>query len=249
MPFDLHLHPSNFATLRADLDAQSAGERLADLARKTSGRIVFTTSFGLEDQAVTHLIAERKLTIEIVTLDTGRLFPETYDLWSETEARYGVTISAYTPQAAEIETYVSENGINGFRHSVEARKSCCAIRKLAPLARALNGAAIWVTGLRAEQSQHRASTPMIEHDQTHDLVKFNPLVDWTREHLVDFITLEQIPYNPLHDKGFASIGCAPCTRAIRLGEDERAGRWWWEADAKRECGLHVPRASQTGADS
>lgn len=249
MTVDRPIHADQIADQSAALKPLTAGERLAELASKTSGRMVFTTSFGLEDQVVTHLISERKLAIEIVTLETGRLFPETYELWSETEARYGVKISAYTPRTADIEAYVSDNGINGFRHAVEARKSCCAIRKLEPLARALNGAAIWVTGLRAEQSKHRASTPLLEHDQTYDLVKFNPLVDWTRQHLVDFITLEQIPYNPLHDIGFASIGCAPCTRAIKLGEDERAGRWWWEDDAKRECGLHVPRTSQTGADA
>ena len=228
--------------LQHDLEGLSPSARIAALAKET-GRIVFTTSFGLEDQAITHLIAEQQLAIDIVTLDTGRLFTETYDLWSQTEARYGVKIKGFVPAVKELEALTARDGINGFRGSVDARKACCGIRKLEPLARALSGASLWITGLRAEQSSHRAATPLVEEDRERNLIKVNPLKEWTRERLVDFISLERIPYNPLHDQGFASIGCAPCTRAIRLGEPERAGRWWWEDDAKRECGLHVTDAA------
>ena len=218
--------------LQHDLEGLSPSARIAALAKET-GRIVFTTSFGLEDQAITHLIAEQQLAIDIVT----------YDLWSQTEARYGVKIKGFVPAVKELEALTARDGINGFRGSVDARKACCGIRKLEPLARALSGASLWITGLRAEQSSHRAATPLVEEDRERNLIKVNPLKEWTRERLVDFISLERIPYNPLHDQGFASIGCAPCTRAIRLGEPERAGRWWWEDDAKRECGLHVTDAA------
>jgi phosphoadenosine phosphosulfate reductase len=234
-----------YARLLAELPSLSTEGRLRHCAEAATGRIVFTTSFGLEDQALTRLLAEAGLTrgprptVEIVTLDTGRLFNETYELWAETEARYGITIRAFTPKTAEVEAYVASEGINGFRQSVEARQQCCQIRKMEPLSRALAGATLWLTGLRAEQSPHRAATPLVEKDAARGLVKINPLVEWTRERLVDFIALEQVPYNPLHDRGFASIGCAPCTRAIKLGEPERAGRWWWEDQSARECGLHI----------
>lgn len=234
-------------SLQTSLEPLSAGQRLALLAEET-GRVVFTTSFGLEDQALTHLIAERNLPIAIVTLDTGRLFSQTYDLWAETEARYGIKIAGYVPEATALEALVQRHGINGFRQAVEARKACCGIRKLEPLARALSGASIWITGLRAEQSAFRSATPLVEEDRERQLIKVNPLKEWTRERLVDFIALERVPYNPLHDQGFASIGCAPCTRAIKLGEPERAGRWWWEDDSKRECGLHAHGATPTNGE-
>jgi phosphoadenosine phosphosulfate reductase len=200
----------------------SLPERLACASRSIVGRLVFTTSFGLEDQAITHAIfrAGLDLHIELVTLDTGRLFPETYDLWAQTEDRYG-------------------RRINGFRHSVEARKACCDIRKVEPLGRALAGAAGWITGLRAEQSAFRAAVPLAVQDSGYGLTKVNPLADWNREDLVRYVADNAIPYNPLHDQGYPSIGCAPCTRAVRLGEPERAGRWWWEQESKKECGLHL----------
>lgn len=225
--------------LQTALEPLTAGQRLARLAA-LKVKLVFTTSFGLEDQALTHLIAEQKLDVDFVTLDTGRLFPETYDVWAATEERYAIKIKGFYPSAEQVEALTTRDGISGFRQSVDARKACCGVRKLEPLARALSGADIWITGLRAEQSQHRSATPLVEQDGERNLLKVNPLKEWTRQRLVDFITLEQIPYNPLHDQGFASIGCAPCTRAIKLGEPERAGRWWWEEDTKRECGLHVP---------
>ncbi len=234
-------------SLQTSLEPLSAGQRLALLAEE-KGQVVFTTSFGLEDQALTHLIAERSLPIAIVTLDTGRLFSQTYDLWAETEARYGIRITGYVPEATALEALVQRDGINGFRQAVVARKACCGIRKLEPLARALSGASIWITGLRAEQSAFRSATPLVEEDRERKLIKVNPLKEWTRQRLVDFIALERVPYNPLHDQGFASIGCAPCTRAIKLGEPERAGRWWWEDDSERECGLHAHGANPTNGE-
>lgn len=221
--------------------------RLALVRRLTAGRLVFTTSFGLEDQAITHALLDAGLDIELVTLDTGRLFPETYELWAQTEERYGQRIVAVAPDRAALEALVARQGINGFRQSVEARKACCDIRKVQPLGRALAGAAAWITGLRAEQSANRAHVPFAEFDQSHGLIKVNPLADWTRKELARYVSDNAIPYNPLHDRGYPSIGCAPCTRAVRIGEPERAGRWWWEAEAKKECGLHVGPA-RTGRE-
>jgi phosphoadenosine phosphosulfate reductase len=215
--------------------------RLRLICDRIPGRVVFTTSFGLEDQAITHAIctAYPGLDIEIVTLDTGRLFPETYDLWAETEERYGRRIPAYAPETRALQALIADQGINGFRRSVENRQACCGVRKVAPLSRALAGASGWVTGLRAEQSQGRAATPFAAFDPGYGLIKVNPLADWNRQDLAQYVADNAIPYNPLHDRGFPSIGCAPCTRAVRVGEPERAGRWWWENDAKKECGLHL----------
>jgi phosphoadenosine phosphosulfate reductase len=212
--------------------------RLADARRAMAGRLVFTTSFGLEDQAITHAILSQDLAIDIVTLDTGRLFPETYSVWSETEARYGRRIGAFYPERASIEAFVAQYGINGFRASIAARQACCAVRKVEPLGRALDGASGWITGMRAEQSSERATTPYAAVDPARGLIKLNPLLDWTRERVVAFVHEHGVPYNALHDEGFLSIGCAPCTRAVKPGEPERAGRWWWEQEDKKECGLH-----------
>lgn len=227
------------AALNEAFASLAAGARLQLLAERVPGRIVFTTSFGLEDQALTHLIAEAGLDFAFATLDTGRLFPQTYALWAATEARYGIRVAAFAPQAAAVEALVARDGVEGFYASVAARKACCGVRKLEPLARALQGASAWISGLRAEQSAHRAAESFVALDAERGLVKANPLLDWSRERLADFIRDHAIPYNPLHDQGFASIGCAPCTRAIRVGEPERAGRWWWEEDTKKECGLHI----------
>jgi len=228
------------ALARAMKDA-SLPERLALASRSIAGRLVFTTSFGLEDQAITHAIfrAGLDIHIELATLDTGRLFPETYDLWAQTEEHYGRRIHAVSPDRSGLEALVARQGINGFRHSVEARKACCDIRKVEPLGRALAGAAGWITGLRAEQSAFRAAVPLAVSDEGYGLIKVNPLADWSRQDLARYVTDNAIPYNPLHDRGYPSIGCAPCTRAVRLGEPERAGRWWWEQEAKKECGLHL----------
>src|SRR5919199_4296496 len=216
----------------------SASERLAAVRAQIQGRIVFTTSFGLEDQALAHLVFAVGLDIEVATLDTGRLFPETYALWAETERRYGRRIRGYMPDGAAIESLVAQQGIEGFRNSVPARKACCFLRKVEPLGRALAGAAAWITGLRADQSAGRSAMAFVEEDESHGLLKVNPLLDWTRPDVTDFVRRNGIPYNPLHDRGFLSIGCAPCTRAVQPGEPERAGRWWWEREDK-ECGLHV----------
>ncbi len=203
------------------------------------GRILFTTSFGIEDQFVTHSIFTQGLDIEVVTIDTGRLFPETYELWEDTEARYARRIRAVYPQAEPLEKLVEEQGVNGFYKSVEARKACCHVRKVEPLGRLLQGVSGWITGLRADQSAARADVPMIEFDASHRTIKINPVLDYSREAIVAATEELSIPVNKLHAKGFLSIGCAPCTRAIEPGEDERAGRWWWEQDNKKECGLHV----------
>ncbi len=229
------------AVLTPLLNVSKLSQRLAAAARLVDGRIVFTTSFGLEDQAITHAICEADpgLPIDIVTLDTGRLFPETYDLWNRTEERYGRRIRAFSPDRTAIEGLIADQGINGFQRSVDSRKACCHIRKVEPLRRALAGAAAWITGLRAEQSPNRAGVPLAEADEAFGLVKINPVADWRREDLVRYIADQDVPYNPLHDRGYPSIGCAPCTRAVRVGEPERAGRWWWEDEAKKECGLHV----------
>jgi phosphoadenosine phosphosulfate reductase len=212
--------------------------RLAEARRAIAGRLVFTTSFGLEDQAITHAILSQDLAIDIVTLDTGRLFPETYVVWSETEARYGRRIRAFYPERLSVEAFVAQHGIDGFRASIAARQACCAARKVEPLSRALDGASGWITGMRAEQSWERATTPYTAVDPARGLIKLNPLLDWSRGRVIDFVREHGVPYNALHDEGFLSIGCAPCTRAVKPGEPERAGRWWWEQEDKKECGLH-----------
>lgn len=215
--------------------------RLRIVEATVPGRLVFTTSLGIEDQALTHGLAMSKGRTEIVTLDTGRLFPETYDVWAETEAAYGIRIRAYAPERAAEEDFVAREGINGFRHSVKARQDCCGFRKVEPLGRALAGAAGWLTGLRAGQSPNRADTPLAAADEARGLIKINPLADWTRADVERLVIDNFVPYNVLHDRGFPSIGCAPCTRAVRVGESERAGRWWWEQESKKECGLHLHR--------
>jgi phosphoadenosine phosphosulfate reductase len=213
--------------------------RLTAIRNSVRGRIVFTTSFGLEDQAITHALFSQRLEVDVATLDTGRLFPETYEVWASTERRYGTRIVAFTPDRAGVEALIARQGIDGMRSSVAARLECCAIRKVEPLARVLDGAAAWITGLRADQSSERARTSLASFDEGRGLIKINPLFDWIREQAVDFVRHHGVPYNALHDRGFLSIGCAPCTRAVAPGEPERAGRWWWEQEVKKECGLHI----------
>jgi phosphoadenosine phosphosulfate reductase len=227
--------------LNESLGNMTAPERLAHVCSLFPETVVFSTSLGQEDQVITYFIAKQKLPVRIFTLDTGRLFQETYDLLDRTIARYKVPVKIFFPEAARVEAMVNEKGPNSFYESVENRKECCFIRKVEPLNRALKDASIWITGLRAEQSDNRHNLPYAEWDETHQLIKINPLLDWTLEQLLAFIKEQNIPYNSLHDKGFPSIGCAPCTRAIEPGEDIRAGRWWWEA-SKKECGLHQETA-------
>jgi phosphoadenosine phosphosulfate reductase len=219
-------------------------ERLAVIRRQIPGRVVFTTSFGLEDQAIAHAIFAhaifaQALAIDVATLDTGRLFPETYDVWAETERRYGIRVLTFAPGDRAVEALIARQGIDGFRSSVAARLDCCAVRKVAPLARALGGAAAWITGLRADQSADRAQVLPAVFDEERGLLKVNPLFDWTRERTREFVRAHDVPSNTLHERGFLSIGCAPCTRAVMPGEPERAGRWWWEQSQKKECGLHT----------
>lgn len=211
---------------------------LAWLAKRFEGQIVFSTSFGLEDQIITHLIFSNNLPIRVFTLDTGRQFAETYSTWSRTLERYSHTIETYLSQAPLLEAYLNEKGPNAFYESVENRQSCCYIRKVEPLNRALQGKKLWVTGIRAAQSPNRQDMASLEWDGVHDLHKYHPLFDWSFEQSRAYVEAHRIPYNSLHDQGFVSIGCAPCTRAIEPGEDFRAGRWWWENKNQKECGLH-----------
>jgi phosphoadenosine phosphosulfate reductase len=226
-------------TLTRALAPLSPVERLVRFRAAVGGRIVFTTSFGLEDQVLLHHLAEAGIDAEVVTLDTGRLFAETYATWEETERRYGRRIRALYPRHDALEALIAGQGINGFYQSRDARAACCDVRKVEPLARALAGASAWITGLRADQSAQRRGVDLVEADRARGLLKLNPLVDWTREATATFARQHQVPVNPLYERGFLSIGCAPCTRAVRPGEPERAGRWWWEGDAKKECGLHL----------
>jgi len=228
--------PENFET---SLRALNLPARIQQIATHFAGKkLVFSTSFGQEDQAITHAIASQKVGIEIFTLDTGRQFQESYELIDLTVKKLGFELKTYFPQTSAVEKLVAEKGFNSFYTSVENRKECCFIRKIEPLNRALQGADVWITGLRAEQSENRADMPMIEWDANKNLYKINPLIDWSFETLTHYLTEFKIPQNPLHKKGFISIGCAPCTRAIADGEHPRAGRWWWE-NSQKECGLHA----------
>jgi phosphoadenosine phosphosulfate reductase len=221
------------------IQGKSIEQALAFLAEKFEGAIAFSTSLGIEDQALTHIIYSNNLPIRVFTLDTGRLFPETYSLLQRTNNRYNTKIEVFFPKHTEVEDLLNKKGPFSFYDSIEARKECCFVRKVEPLNRALKGVKCWITGIRREQSDARQNLQLLEWDEKQQLVKFNPLLEWSLEEVKAFVKKENIPYNPLHDKGFVSIGCAPCTRAIREGEDFRAGRWWWEDNSKKECGLHA----------
>lgn len=233
--------PKSLHELEASIANRSLEEELQVIANHFKGKITFSTSLGQEDQVITHLIASLKLPVSIFSLDTGRLFPETLDLLARTQAKYALPIKVYYPETQQVEELVLQQGINGFYEGVEQRKRCCFVRKVVPLQRALVGNQIWITGLRAEQSPNRAGMKRLEWDEANQIIKYNPLLDWTYEQLLEYIHAYKIPYNPLHDQQFISIGCAPCTRAIQPGEDPRAGRWWWE-ESKKECGLHGSRS-------
>jgi len=214
-------------------------EALNFLADRFKGEIVFTTSFGYEDQVITDLIFKNNINIDIVTLDTGRLFKETYKTFSQTLDTYKKKIKVYFPDNAAVEKMMTEKGPYSFYDSIENRKECCNIRKVEPLNRALKGIKCWITGIRAEQSPNRQGMPFFELDEQRMIIKYNPLLNYTLEDVKQYIKQNSVPYNVLHDKNYVSIGCEPCTRAIRPGEDFRAGRWWWESDSKKECGLHA----------
>ena len=203
-------------------------------------RAALSSSLSLEDQTVTQLrVAADKEDTRVFTLDTGRQFPETYELIDRTEMAYGIRIEVFFPDFQKVQEMVREHGINLFYDSIELRHLCCGIRKIEPLKRALDGVEVWITGLRRSQSVTRAHMQMVEYDADDDVLKLNPLLLWSEQDVKDYVRANAIPYNKLHDQGFPSIGCQPCTRAVRPGEDVRAGRWWWEDPDKRECGLHA----------
>jgi len=203
------------------------------------GRIALSSSMGAEDQILTQMVAGIDPKAKIFTLDTGRMFPETYELVERTNARYKINIKIYFPDREQVEQMVNEKGINLFYESIENRKQCCHIRKIEPLKRALQGLDIWISGLRRSQSVTRTDLQLVEWDENFGLIKLNPLINWTEGQTRAYINENNIPYNKLHDQGFPSIGCQPCTRAVESGEDVRAGRWWWELPQHKECGLHV----------
>lgn len=218
---------------------QDIVQSLRGIARQYPGQVVFSTSFSREDQVISHIIFSEHIPIQVFTLDTGRMFPETYSTWSRTLEKYNQPVTAYYPDAFSLQKFVAEKGPNSFYESVENRKQCCFIRKVEPLQRALKGNKIWITGIRAEHSPNRQDMQSLEWDGSNNVIKYHPILNWTTAETIQYIDKHHIPYNPLHDKGFVSIGCAPCTRAVRAGEDFRAGRWWWEDASKKECGLHV----------
>lgn len=224
--------------LNKELEHASAEIILTTVYKQFGDKIAFATSLGYEDQVITAMIASHCKGLTIFTLDTGRLFPETYDVIERTNARYGINIRIFFPDAAQVEAMVNEKGVNLFYESVENRKLCCHIRKTVPLKRALSGLDAWITGLRRSQSVTRQNMEVVEWDESNQIIKVNPLINWTEEETIDYVKQHNIPYNKLHDQGFRSIGCQPCTRAVLPNEDLRAGRWWWELPEQKECGLH-----------
>lgn len=220
-----------------EIEGSTVPESIRLVTQLFAEGVVFSSSLGQEDQVLTDIISKNNLPVKIFTIDTGRLFNETYELLDRTIARYKRNIEVFFPEATDVEEFVNTKGINSFYESVDNRKECCYIRKVKPLNRALKGAKVWITGLRAEQSGNREQMPMIEWSDEKQLYKFNPLIRWGYNDMMEYINQHNVPYNHLHDKGFISIGCSPCTRAIEPGEDARAGRWWWEISQK-ECGLH-----------
>ena len=243
------MHPATNSNMSDDLKSI-----LQDLIKKSSqnnsieavldhltgifpDEICFSTSFSMEDQVITDLVKESS--IKIFTLDTGRLFEDTYNTWNLTRSKYQLDIKAYYPNQEELEAFIQQKGPDSFYTSVDNRKKCCEIRKVHPLKRALQGNKVWITGLRAEHSPDRNDLRQLEWDESNQIIKYHPMLFWTTDQVKNYLKEKQIPYNILHDRGFVSIGCAPCTRAIQPGEDFRAGRWWWEDASKKECGLHV----------
>ncbi|MCA0232296.1 MAG: phosphoadenylyl-sulfate reductase [Bacteroidetes bacterium] len=226
-------------SLLHQIEGKTEVEALRLLSELFPGQVAFSSSLGYEDQVITDMILANGIDIRIFTLDTGRMFPESYTTLQKTNNRYDTKLEVFFPQSAGVEKLLTEKGPLSFYESVENRKECCFIRKVEPLNRALKGVKVWVTGIRAEQSNNRTGMQAIEWDGGHELFKYNPLLAWSFDEVKRYVKAHNVPYNPLHDKGFVSIGCAPCTRAILEGEDFRAGRWWWEDESKKECGLHA----------
>ena len=225
-------------SLNRQFEGQDALGVLQWFLKEYKGKIALSSSMGAEDQVLTDMVMKIDPEIRIFTLDTGRLFYETYELIERTSLRYKKNIEVFFPSPADVERMVNEKGINLFYQSVENRKECCRIRKVEPLKRAFHGLDVWICGLRRDQSATRTNNQLVEWDESNGLIKLNPLINWSEQDVWNYIKVHGVPYNPLHDKGFPSIGCQPCTRAIEPGEDIRAGRWWWEHPETRECGLH-----------
>ena len=230
---------SNTTDLSRLLKGKSIEESLKILVSLFPDKVLFTTSFGAEDQVITHFIFENNLPIEIAALDTGRLFPETYKVFNETIKKYQKKIKVYFPDHEAVESMVTEKGPHSFYYSKENRLECCRLRKVVPLNRALNDKEIWISGIRASQSDNRSHMDWFEYDEDKKLFKFYPLFNWSYEKVMNFIKDNNVPYNILHNKNFVSIGCEPCTRAVKPGENFRSGRWWWETGGQKECGLHI----------
>jgi len=224
--------------LKDQLSGKTIEKKLEGLTTIFPEKVIFTTSLGIEDQVITHKIFRNNLNIKVATLDTGRLFPQTYDVLSNTIIRYNKKIDVYFPEYEDVEKMVTEKGPLSFYKSVENRKECCSLRKVVPLNRALKGMECWISGIRADQSDNRNQMDWLEYDEDKNLYKFHPLFNWSLDEVTRFVKENNVPYNSLHDKGYVSIGCEPCTRAIKPGEDFRAGRWWWENEGPKECGLH-----------
>jgi phosphoadenosine phosphosulfate reductase len=234
-----HILQKQIKDLPNQIGGLSIEASLKYLTERFPGKVSFSSSFSMEDQVIAHIILSAQLPVSIFTLDTGRLFAETYSVWTVTNDQYSTKIRAYYPDRSLLEQYLNDKGPNAFYESVANRKECCHIRKVEPLRRALKGQSVWVTGLRASHSAERKDMDLLEWDENNQVIKYNPLLYWSTEETKEFIRKQEVPYNVLHDRGFVSIGCAPCTRAIHSGEDFRAGRWWWEQADKKECGLHV----------
>jgi phosphoadenosine phosphosulfate reductase len=225
--------------LKDQLTGKTPVDQMKELVRLFPGKVLFTTSFGIEDQVISHMIFKEEIPVEVATLDTARLFPETYKVFGETIKKYKKPINVYSPDHEAVENMMTEKGPFSFYYSKDDRLECCRIRKLVPLNRALAGKECWISGIRASQSDNRRQMDWIELDEERHLIKFYPLFNWSLEDVEEFIKENDVPYNALHDRGFVSIGCEPCTRAVEKGADFRSGRWWWEAGSLKECGLHI----------
>lgn len=231
--------PSPLPSWAVGLEHVDAAELLHAVEAQLGARAAVATSFGAEDVVLLDLVARHAPSLRVFTLDTGRLHPQTYEVMEAVRARLGLRIETFFPDATAVEQLTRDKGFFSMRNSLEERKECCAVRKVEPLRRALAGSAAWVTGLRATQSVTRVDARAVEWDAVHGILKFNPLRAWSRDEVWAHIRAQRLPYNALHDVGFVSIGCAPCTRAIKPYEEERAGRWWWEDPEHKECGLHA----------
>lgn len=229
----------NTEQLNEQFKNATAFEILEYFLKEYGTKAALSSSFGAEDQVLTDMILNIDKNANIFTLDTGRLHPETYSVMDATNLKYGIKVNVFFPNNEKIQELYKQQGINGFYESIENRKTCCGVRKIEPLQRALKPLEVWITGLRASQSVTREELPIIEYDDNNNVIKVNPLLNWSEEQVWDYIKSNRVPYNKLHDQGFPSIGCAPCTRPVKAGDDVRSGRWWWENPEHKECGLHI----------